>query len=115
MNRTTLFIIACLFLFSNCNKSNETDSVPSCIKAKIEMLKTAAIQNPPAAVWKWNVDGKNYYYITSGCCDQYNYLNDENCEVVCAPDGGFTGNGDGKCPDFNNDISKTLVWEDPRK
>ena len=115
MNRIIVLIIACLFLFSNCNKSDETDAIPTCIQAKIETLKTAPIQNPPAEVWKWEVDGATYYYITSDCCDQYNYLYNENCVIVCAPDGGITGNGDGNCPNFTNEIIKTLVWEDNRE
>ena len=30
-------------------------------------------------------------------------------------DGGFSGFGDGNCPDFNSEIIKTLIWKDQRK
>ena len=115
MIRIILLIIAGFFLFSSCNKSDETDTIPSCINAKIEILQTTAIQNPPASVWKWNVDGTSYYYITSNCCDQYNYLYDENCVIMSAPDGGITGKGDENCPEFSSEIKKILLWEDDRK
>ncbi len=98
----------------SCDDDNEKDPIP-CIDEKITELQTKEVQNPPAEVWKWEADDSVYYYITSDCCDQFNYLYDENCVVICAPDGGFTGNGDRKCPTFNGDITKTLIWKDDRK
>ena len=80
----------------------------------IDDIEKEEVRNPPTKVWKWEVDGSTYYYITSDCCDQYNYLYDENCNVVCAPDGGFTGTGDGNCPVFIEQIVSTLIWEDSR-
>lgn len=110
-----LFVFVGLGLFlSACEKLNLAVDVPSCIEEKIKDIKKEALRNPPAQVWKWEVDGNTYFYFTSDCCDQYNYLYDEDCNVVCAPDGGFTGNGDGNCLDFNEEIVKTLVWEDDR-
>jgi hypothetical protein len=44
------------------------------------------------------VAGRAYYYAVSGCCDQLNALFDAAGGYVCAPDGGFTGRGDGRCP-----------------
>ncbi len=99
----------------NCKPSNQQRVLPSCIDSKIEAIKKAPVQNPPTEIWKWQIDTVAYYYITSGCCDQYNYLYNENCEVVCAPDGGFTGKGDQKCPDFGDNIQKKLIWKDERK
>jgi len=55
-----------------------------------------------------------FYYITSDCCDQFNYLYDDKCNLICAPDGGLSGMGNGKCPNFNGQIEKTLVWLDDR-
>ncbi|MEO6347818.1 MAG: hypothetical protein ABIO60_07895, partial [Aquaticitalea sp.] len=68
-----------------------------------------------AEVWKWVDDKIIYYYLTSDCCDQYNYLFNEKCETICAPDGGLTGKGDRQCPDFGESLKKTLVWKDERK
>ncbi|MHC1776059.1 MAG: hypothetical protein AB9834_11670 [Lentimicrobium sp.] len=112
------FIIAFIFtalLISACEKSDLKKDVPDCIESKINDIKNEPVRNPPASVWEWKVDGKTYYYITSDCCDQFNYLYDDDCSEVCAPDGGFTGAGDGQCPDFQGQIIKTLVWEDNRE
>lgn len=43
-------------------------------------------------------EGKPYYYVRSPCCDLHNHLYDSDGNYLCAPEGGFTGRGDGKCP-----------------
>ncbi len=106
-------MIIMLSLSCEDSSSNEIDA-PACINDMISAIKNDAVRNPPAQVWKWEVDGEKYYYITSDCCDQYNNLFNESCELVCAPDGGITGNGDGNCPDFTGVIEKTMIWEDER-
>jgi Domain of unknown function (DUF6970) len=118
MSRTLPLIIlafAGVVFFSSCEKSNLKVAVPSCVEKKIREIKRQEMWNPPAQVWKWEVDGKTYFYFTSDCCDQFNLLYDENCNLVCAPDGGFTGSGDGNCPDFEGNIVKALVWKDDGK
>lgn len=116
-NRAYLLIIlwAVVILVPACDKLDLYVDVPSCIENEIREIKKEEVRNPRAQVWKWEVDGSIYYYITSDCCDQYNNLYDEDCNIVCAPDGGFTGKGDGNCPDFIGEIKYTLVWEDDRE
>ncbi len=111
-----IFILfAYIFLFLiGCEKEDCEIDIPVCIENKIEEIKMEEVRNPPAQVWKWEVDEQTYYYITADCCDQFNNLYDEKCNVVCAPDGGITGMGDENCPDFIEQIEKTLVWEDNR-
>lgn len=56
--------------------------------------------------------GKTVYLVTPDCCDQYISLYDDNCNFLCAPSGGLTGKGDGKCPDFYDKATKgTLIWK----
>jgi len=117
--KNSIKIVIGLFLFSltilSCEELDLDKDVSNCIKQKIKDLQKEEVHNPPASVWEWKVDGETYYYITSDCCDQYNYLYDDNCNEICAPDGGITGTGDGNCPDFTVEIEKTLIWEDDRK
>lgn len=107
-------IVILTLVIQSCDNNKESD-LPSCIEEKISKIKQTDVANPPIQIWKWEVDGNTYFYITSDCCDQFNYLYNSNCEVVCAPDGGFTGNGDSNCPEFTEEITKTLVWQDPRE
>ena len=52
------------------------------------------------------------YYIRTSCCDQYNPVYNSNCDYLGAPDGGFTGKGDGKLTDFfATATNKKVVWE----
>jgi hypothetical protein len=70
---------------------------------------------PPAQVYEYIFNGKTVFLFSSNCCDQYNMAFDEKCNYVCAPSGGITGKGDGKCTDFNAVAKEIrLVWKDER-
>ena len=114
MKNILTFLIAEIFTFISCEKTDINIDAPMCIKDKIEVIMAAKVNNPPTQIWKWEADGEIYYYITSNCCDQYNNLFNGKCELVCAPDGGITGNGDGNCPIFTHKIVKIFIWEDKR-
>ncbi len=100
--------------FCSCEKIELEVSVPSCVEKKIREINKQPVWNPPAQVWKWESGGSTYYYFTSDCCDQFNLLYDDECNYVCAPDGGWSGAGDGNCPEFPEPVVRTLVWEDER-
>lgn len=96
-----------------CGTQNE--SIPTCIQQKIDQIKKQPKWNPPAEVHEYNYKGKRVFYFSSNCCDQYNVVYDENCNYVCAPSGGYTGKGDGKCADFKENAKEVrLVWKDER-
>ncbi len=109
-----VFFFLLILVFSCAKDKTQSMGLPACVQAKIETIKNQPVENPPKEVWKWQVDGNTYYYFTAACCDQYTELYDSNCNLVCHPDGGFTGSGDGNCPTFSGNIVKTLVWKDPR-
>ncbi|MGZ5286909.1 MAG: DUF6970 domain-containing protein [Flavisolibacter sp.] len=99
---------------NKCQKKNLPD-IPACIEAKIEAIKKEPKWNPAAEVKEFTYAGMRVFYFSSNCCDQYNTVVDENCNVVCAPSGGMTGKGDGGCNDFL-EIAKEVrvVWKDMR-
>ena len=105
-------LVVIIGLFSGCKKLNLPVTVPDCVERDIKRFERqdGGFDNA-VAVYQWLVDGKIYYYYASDCCDQFNYLYDEECNLVCAPDGGFGGNGDGNCPEFVGDITEVLVWK----
>ncbi|HUR66103.1 MAG TPA: hypothetical protein VMZ03_07100 [Chitinophagaceae bacterium] len=101
-----------LLLAGKCNKDEKT---PDCVTQRIEQIKTQPKWNPPAEVNQYSYKGRNVYLFNSPCCDQYNELIDANCNSICAPSGGITGKGDGKCADFSSTaIHVRLVWKDDR-
>ncbi|MDQ6815551.1 MAG: hypothetical protein M3040_17615 [Bacteroidota bacterium] len=89
---------------------------PTCILQKIDSIKKQPVWNPPAEIYEYEYDGNKVYAISSNCCDFFNAVVDANCKYICAPSGGFTGRGDGKCVDFFK-VAKQLrlVWKDERK
>lgn len=79
-------------------------------------IKREPVRNPPASIWLYRYQGKIVYYIPPYCCDVFGALYDTNCNLVCHPDGGITGNGDGVCPDFFETATKIkLIWQDERE
>lgn len=111
--RFIFLLLAVPLLNQECNKSKDT--VPTCIQQKIEQVQKETKWNPPAEVNEYNYEGKRVYLFTSPCCDQYNNLYDSDCNLICAPSGGYTGTGDSKCRDFFEKAKHVkLIWKDHR-
>jgi hypothetical protein len=90
-------------------------AVPTCIKNKIDSFKVKEAHEKPQRVIEYMYKGKKVYYVVMPCCDFYNEVYDANCNFLGAPDGGFTGKGDGKIPDFFAEAkSEKLVWGTPK-
>lgn len=65
----------------------------------------------PQAIYQYKYKGKVVYLAEMPCCDHYNILFSKNVVEICSPSGGFAGNGDGKCADFEEKkSSKKLLW-----
>ena len=124
MKFTLKFILSFLIITACGNHKSKTaesgtgeinDSIPSCIRIKIEAIKKEPRWNPPAQVDEYTYNGKTVFLFSADCCDQYNMLYDNNCNTICAPSGGITGKGDGKCSDFFKTAKFIkLIWKDPR-
>jgi hypothetical protein len=81
----------------------------------IKRFGSEPVGNPPLSIWRYEYNGQIVYFVPAHCCDLYSTLYDENGEVLCAPDGGITGKGDGHCTDFSAQrINEQLIWKDPR-
>ncbi len=71
----------------------------------------AQVTDPVLAVNEYEWNGATYYYFTMDCCDQFNQVYDDQCNYVCAPDGGFAGTGDGQCLTFFDEaVAGSQVW-----
>jgi hypothetical protein len=91
------------------------DSIPECVREKINAIKKEPKWNPPAQVNEYLYSGKTVFLFSSNCCDQFDMLYNDSCGAVCAPYGGIVGQGDGKCKDFTDSAKLVkLVWKDPR-
>lgn len=110
--KTVIILSVLLVSLFQCDR----DLDKSCADKLISVLKTEEVRNPPAEIWEYEVEGKKYYYVTSYCCDMFSDLYDDSCTLICHPDGGITGTGDGKCGELKEKlIEGKLIWKDDRK
>ncbi|WP_292993972.1 hypothetical protein [Nitrosomonas sp.] len=89
--------------------------LPLWLMQKIDGFIKESATDRPLFIRQFGYKGTVVYHFTSQCCDQFNYLYDVAGSIICAPDGGFSGGGDGLCPDFANaSTAGTVIWEDTK-
>ena len=97
-------------------KEGNLTTLPRCIKSKIDSFKLKEQHEKPQRVLEYMYKGKKVYYVVMPCCDFFNEVYDEKCNFLGAPDGGFTGRGDGKIPDFFTEAkNEKLIWGTPKE
>lgn len=90
--------------------------IPDWLTTLIDELSTEPVANPPAQISQYTYNGATVYYLPAKCCDIMSDLYDVNGKVLCNPDGGLTGAGDGQCTDFHDTRKdKVIIWQDNRK
>lgn len=89
---------------------------PTWLRDLIQDLASQPVANPPASITAFTYRDQTVYFLPSRCCDIPSVLYDASGGVLCAPDGGITGQGDGRCPDFvTARRDERLIWADPRR
>jgi len=105
-------ILACSDLGS---PSDLSATYPTWINQLITQFQNAPVGNPPQSIWQYQFHGHRVYYVPAQCCDQFSTLYDSLSHILCAPDGGWSGRGDGHCPDFFQErTGEVLIWRDSR-
>lgn len=105
--------LACLF--SACAETVINPNLPACIQEKINDIEVLDENSRPSQVVRYSWEGRTVYYFPPYCCDVYGDLYDNDCMLLCHPDGGLTGRGDGNCTDFFDQASnREVVWEAPQ-
>ncbi len=113
MLRITRILTLALFLVG-CAQAVATQN-PAWVDGLIKGFENQAVGNPPQSIWRYDYNGQSVYYVPAQCCDQYSALYDASGAVLCAPDGGIAGKGDGKCSDFfEKRTNEQLIWKDSR-
>lgn len=105
-----------------CGKKEAAGPAAACpsntnaLARKIAELQAKPKGNPAYTIWAYTWHGQRVYLASDQtCCDQYLTLYDACFAPLCAPSGGITGRGDGRCPDFYQQATgQQLVWRDPR-
>jgi len=114
VRRWPITIPAWLVAVAACYPATDEDW-PPFIDQLITQLETEAKKNPPASIWRYDYKGLLVFYIPPSCCDVPGELYTGDGDLICAPDGGIGGDGDGRCPDFFSvRTAELLVWTDRR-
>lgn len=116
MKKIIFFLAAMILVCSSFQKKKSKHPVLApicaCMQKKIAAYKKLEKHEQPQRVVEYMYNGKKVYYVVAPCCDQFNELYDANCKKLGNPDGGFTGRGDGKFPDFAEKRTKEKVlWK----
>ncbi len=107
--------VLCGILAIGCKSPLGPDENPDWIKALITKYQNEPVGNPPQSIWRYDYNGRTVYYVPPQCCDQFSTLYDANGNEICAPDGGITGRGDGRCLDFFQERkNERFIWMDSR-
>lgn len=88
---------------------------PDWMAALIATYEREPVANPARRIIRFKFENKTVYYLPPICCDIPSRLLDADGQMLCSPDGGFTGRGDGRCPDFHKARrEEQLMWQDSR-
>jgi hypothetical protein len=114
MKLLSMVTVAIIFILAGCSQMTQAAN-PAWVDKLITHYKSKTVGNPPQSIWRYDYNEQTVYFVPAQCCDQYSTLYDAGGNVICAPDGGFSGKGDGKCPDFvSKRTNEQLVWKDSR-
>ncbi|TPG63016.1 DUF6970 domain-containing protein [Hymenobacter nivis] len=93
----------------------DTTARPQWLKARIAETLGHRKQYPVVRIYRYVYNDQTVYWETAPCCDQQSTVYDTRGNVLCHPDGGITGKGDGQCANFEKrKANEKLVWQDPR-
>jgi hypothetical protein len=109
-----LAVIAVIILIAGCSPATQTGN-PKWVDQLIKKIENEPVGNPPLSVWMYKYNGQVVYFVPAHCCDITSVVYDAEGKLLCAPDGGITGKGDGRCTDFfDQRTGEQLIWKDPR-
>ena len=83
--------------------------------ALVRKLENEPVADPPASLTQYGYRSQVVYYMPPRCCDIFSDLYDNSGNIIGHPDGGITGRGDGRVPDFLAEREdESFVWKDLR-
>lgn len=118
--RVALILASVLgLMMAGCDEGSPTSPdrpIPGWVMELIVDIQSEPVTDPPSSIWRYRYRGETVYFRPLRCCDVRSDLWDDRGLLLCHPDGGITGNGDGRCPDFFAQRSREeLIWRDPRR
>jgi hypothetical protein len=117
--RRALLIVSIVVLSDGCRNPAAPEPAgtsPAWLTAVKQQLETQPVASPPAFIAQYEYKGDTVYFVPQRCCDVTSVVYRSDGAVMCRPDGGFAGTGDGRCPDFLAERrNEHIIWRDPRR
>lgn len=109
---TRAVILSAVFVAGCARPDSE---IPEWLARVITQQESGPVANPPAVITRYEYKGQIVYYLPPRCCDVPSTVYSATGAVMCSADGGMTGGGDGRCPDFfEQRKAEKVVWSDKR-
>lgn len=109
-------VVILALLMSACSSPVAPDRMPAWVTTMIRSLEAKPVANPPAFVASYEYKGDVVYYVPPRCCDVWGTVFKADGSILCHPNGGVDGNGDGRCVDFlTARRNERIIWRDPRR
>ncbi|MFC1919283.1 DUF6970 domain-containing protein [Chloroflexota bacterium] len=92
------------------------DQNPDWLIDLMQKMKNEPVANPPASITQYEYKGQTVYYVPPRYADIPSTLYDKEGNVIGHPDGGMTGQGDGRARDFFDERkNERTIWTDSRE
>ena len=89
---------------------------PAWVTALIRQFETEPVSSRPAFVARYDYKGQDVYFVPQRCCDIMSVVYRSDAAIMCHPDGGIAGKGDGRCADFFAERrNERIVWQDSKR
>ena len=104
-----LTFLSLINIFGCVSINNDTAiNNPTWINEEIEFAKQSPT-HVPVTIARYLYRNQIVYYISPAVPDGFSQLFDANHRLICSPEGGLTGHGDGQCNDFSAQAKNKLI------
>lgn len=89
--------------------------IPGWLADLINELEEDPATDSFRSIARYTYKGQAVYFQIPQCCDIFSNLYDAEGNIIAHPDGGITGQGDGRAPDFFEERANwRVIWVDTR-
>lgn len=88
--------------------NHDSSNHPAWVMERITLAK----KNPspvPITIAQYRYRNQTVYYLSPMVADGFSQLFNINHKLICAPEGGITGKGDGQCPNFFQQANNKVI------
>lgn len=85
--------------------------LPDWLSQRVAVFERAPADAEAVEILALPHAGSTAYLFVAPCCDQFNVLYDADGRRLCAPSGGITGRGDGRCAVPPTLSAAQSVWQ----